>query len=340
MKNSIYYDIAGLLSQRCVFNFVIGNRGGGKTYGGKKLVIKRFLNKSKQFVWVRRYRSEIDTLGDFWADIRNDEDLLKKWPNLELSQKGQELYINGELAGFLVALSTSMQLKSVAFPNVSTVIMDEFIIDKGRITYLRNEAFVFMELFETIARMRDNVTAIWFGNSISIVNPYFDFFKIAPQLGQRFTKRDGICIEFYFNEDYINKKESTKFGQLIKNTTYGEYNMRNKFIRDSDSFITDRPVTANKKLYQFIFDGERFTLWQDYKYQNYYIDRTYEPNFGEFRTYVSNPVDMVDSDRSMIMFKKNSVLCKKMALLIERGDLYFCDQSAKQKFYEKLLTNY
>lgn len=333
-NDSIYYNIAGLLSQRCVFNFVIGNRGGGKTFGGKKLVINRFKRKGQQFVWVRRYMTEIDTLSDFWADIR------PFFPDDELTQKGQELYINGDLAGYLIALSTSMQLKSVAFPLVSTVIMDEFIIDKGRINYLRNEAQVFMELYETIARMRDNVTAIFFGNAISIVNPYFDFFKVTPELGQRYTKRNGICIEFYFNEAYIAKKESTRFGRLIKNTSYGEYNMRNKFLRDSDSFIEDRPPTANYKAYQFIFDGERFSLWQDYKYQRFYIDRAYENNFGEFRTYVSNPVDMVDSDKSMIMFKKNNALAKKLCMLIERGDLYFSDQSAKQKFYEKLLTNY
>lgn len=333
-NNSIYYNIAGLLSQRCVFNFVIGNRGGGKTFGGKKLVINRFRRSGAQFVWVRRYRTEIDTLSDFWADIR------PFFPELELTQKGQELYINGELAGFLIALSTSMQLKSVAFPNVKTVIMDEFIIDKGRINYLRNEVHVFMELFETIARMRSNVTAIFFGNAISIVNPYFDFFKVTPELGRRYTKKNGICIEFYFNEEYIAKKESTAFGQLIKSTSYGEYNMRNKFLRDSDSFIESRPVTANAKLFQFIFDGERYALWQDYKYQRFYIDRSFEANFGEFRTYVSNPIDMDDNDKSMIIFKKNNALAKRLAILIERGDLFFCDQSAKQKFYEKILSNY
>lgn len=334
MEKSIYYDIAGLLSQRCVFNFVIGNRGGGKTFGGKKLVINRFKKTGSQFVWVRRYRTEVDTLSDFWADIR------PHFPDDELTQAGDKLYINGELAGYLIALSTSMQLKSVAYPLVRTVIMDEFIIDKGRINYLKNEAHVFMELFETIARMRDNVTAIFFGNAISIVNPYFDFFKVAPDLGRRYTKKNGICIEFYFNEEFIEEKKKTRYGQLINNTSYGEYNMKNKFLRDSDSFIVSRPATADNKLYQFVFDGERFSLWQDTKYQRFYVDRNYERNFGEFRTYVSNPIDMDDNDKSMIMFKKNSTIAKRLTLLIERGDLYFIDQSAKQKFYEKLLTNY
>ena len=332
-EQSIYYDISGLLSQRCVFNFVIGNRGGGKTYGGKKLVINRFKRKGYQFVWIRRYRTEIDTLSDFWADIRS------AFPEDELTQKGQELYINGELAGYLIALSTSMQLKSVAFPLVRTIIFDEFSIDKGRINYLRNEAHVFMELYETIARMRENVTALFFGNAISIVNPYFDFFNIAPDLGRRYTKKDGICVEFYFNDLFIAKKENTAFGKIIKGTSYGEYNMKNKFLRDTDSFIAPRPATASNKLFQFVFDGEKFSLWQDYRMQQFYIDRTYESNFGEYRTYVSNPIDMDDKDKSHIVFKRNNTIAKRLTLLIERGDLYFVDQSAKQKFYEKLLTN-
>lgn len=322
------------MSQRTLFNFVVGNRGGGKTFGSKKLVINRFKKGGHQFVWVRRYQTEIDTLSDFWADIKSH------FPDDELTQVGNELYINGDLAGYLIALSTSMRLKSVAYPLVKTIIFDEFIIDKGRLNYLRNEAQVFMELYETIARMRENVVAIFLGNAISIVNPYFDFFKVAPDLGRRYTKKNGICIEFYFNEEFVQKKENTAFGRLIKDTSYGEYNMKNKFLRDSDSFIGERPPSAGSKIYQFIFDGERFSLWQDYKYQTYYIDRNYEANFGEFRTFVSNPVDMVDSDKSMIMFKKNCNLAKRLALLIERGDLFFCDQSAKQKFYEKLLTNY
>ena len=149
----------------------------------------------------------------------------------------------------------------------------------------------------------------------------------------------GICIEMYFNEDFIKLKEETDLGKLVAGTDYGEYNMRNKFLRDSDSFLEKRPATASNKLYQFIFDGEKFSFWQDRKYQRFYIDRSYEDNFGEFRTYVSNPVDMIDSDKSMIMFKKNNALSKRLIMIIERGDLFFCDQSAKQKFYEKLLTN-
>lgn len=331
---SIYYDIAGLLSQQCVFNFVIGNRGGGKTFGGKKLCINRFKKDGSQFVWIRRYNTEIETLSDFWADIRSF------FPNDELTQTADKLYINGELAGYLIGLSTSMQLKSVAFPKVKTVIFDEFIIDKGRITYLKNEVHVFLELFETIARMRDNVVAIFLGNAISIVNPYFVYFKIAPNLNKRFTKIKGeICIEFYYNDEFIERKKQTRYGRVVQGTSYGDYNMYNKFLRDTDSFISARPQSANYKCYQFILDGERFSLWDDHKHGCFYIDNSYEHKFGLYRTFILNPNDMDEDDPSHILLKKNNDLIKKLNKLLERGDLYFNNQNTKQKFYEILLTN-
>lgn len=330
---SIYYDCSQLLSYRCIFNFVIGNRGGGKTFDAKKKCIKRFKKYGAQFVWVRRYQTEIDTLSEFWADIQ------PFFPEDALTVQGNKLYINGELAGYLIALSTSMQLKSVAFPNVRTVVFDEFIIDKGRISYLKNEAHVFMELFETIARTRDNVVALFLGNAISIVNPYFEHFKIKPLLGQRFTKQNGVCIEFYFNEEFIKQKEATKFGQLIKNTSYGEYNMLNKFLRDSDSFIAARPATADFKMYQFIINGFKYSMWRDMKHQNYYVDTSYEENFGQYRTWVLDPNDMNDKDPSHVLLKKSSVVMKQLRKIFEYGDLYFDTQNTKQRFYEFLLTN-
>lgn len=331
---NIFYNIAGLLSQRCILNFVIGNRGGGKSFSGKRLVINRYKKTGAQFVWVRRYQTEIDTLSDFWADIKDF------YPEDTLTIEGNTCYINGEPAGWLIALTTSQKLKSVAFPNVKTIIFDEFIIDKGKVGYLKNEVQVFLELFETIARMRDNVTAIFFGNAISIVNPYFVYFKIAPDLNKRFTKANGVCIEFYFNEAFIAKKAKTRFGQLIEGTAYGEYNMLNKFLRDSDSFIQEkRPQGYNIKVMQFIIDGERFAIWQNTARGEWYVDNAYEDNFGVYRTQIVNPVDMNDKDRSHILLKKNSKIVKQLREFAERGDLFFNNQNSKQKFYEILLTN-
>ena len=330
---SIYWDPMNILSHRCNFNFVIGNRGGGKSFGFKKLAINRFKKRRSQFVYLRRYQTELDTMEDFWSDIR------PHYPDLELTQSGDKFYINGELAGYAIALSTSMKLKSVPFPLVTLIGFDEYIIDKGRLTYLKNEAQIFLELYDTIARQRDNVVALFLGNAISIVNPYFIYFNIKPDLDRRFTvnRERGICVEFYYNQEFIEQKQALKFGKLIKDTAYGSYNLQNKFLRDNDSFIKERPVSADFKMWQFILDGQKFSLWKDRRTNNFYIDNAYESNFGYYRTMVSDPNDMEDTDKSHTLLKKNSVVFKHMKQLLEMGDLYFNNQNTKQAFQELLL---
>lgn len=332
---SIYYSPAPLLSQKCIFNFVIGNRGGGKSFAGKELGIKRFKKKGKQFIYLRRYQTELDAIEDYFADIR------WKFPKDTLEQKGDKLYINGELAGYMIALTKTPSLKSNPYPLVTTIIFDEFIIDKGRITYLKNEAQVLEEFYDTVDRSRDEVVVLCFGNAISMVNPHFVYFNVFPDLNRRFTKDrvKSVCIEFYFNEDFIAKKKATRFGQSINTRDYGQYNLYNRFLRDSDSFIAKRPATANYKVYQFILDGSKFSLWQDIKQQCFYIDNSYEANFGYYRTFVLNPNEMDDKDSSHVLLKKNSAVMKRVKVWLERGDLYFNNQTTKQKFFEICLTN-
>lgn len=332
---SIYYSPAPLLSQKCIFNYVIGNRGGGKSFSGKVLGIKRFKKKGKQFIYLRRYQTELDAITDYFADVRF------MFPEDVLEQKADKLYINGELAGYMVALSKTPSLKSNPYPLVTTIIFDEFIIDKGRLSYLKNEPQLLEEFYDTVDRSRDEVVILCFGNAISIVNPHFVYFGVYPDLNKRFTKdrQKSVCIEFYFNEEFIAKKKNTRFGQSINGREYGQYNFYNKFLRDSDSFIQERPKTANYKLYQFILDGQKYSLWQDIKQQCFYIDNNYESNFGYYRTYVLNPNEMVENDNSMILLKKNNATMKRIKVWLERGDLYFNNQTTKQKFFEILLTN-
>ena len=59
-----YYDISDLLSYNKILNFVIGQRGGGKTFCAKKWCINDFIKSGgkNQFVWVRRYKTEMKKL--------------------------------------------------------------------------------------------------------------------------------------------------------------------------------------------------------------------------------------------------------------------------------------
>ena len=58
---SDYYDFGKLLSRNGVFNMVVGARGVGKTYGAKLMVMRNAIEKDEEFVYLRRYKTEMRT---------------------------------------------------------------------------------------------------------------------------------------------------------------------------------------------------------------------------------------------------------------------------------------
>lgn len=232
----MYYDINKTLSKQRLFNFVIGARGVGKTYGSKKRCTENFLKAKKQFVYLRRYETEMPA-----AEMRNFfDDIAEEFPGHEFSAHNGLFRIDGEIAGWYFPLSKAVMLKSIPFPNVSLIIFDEFIIETGIYQYLPNEVRTFLECYSTISRDRD-VTAIFLSNAITMTNPYFIYFNIALEPGQTVKLLKHISVEVITNQDFIEHMSNTRFGELVAGTEYGEYNIKNKFILDTDSFLENLP---------------------------------------------------------------------------------------------------
>lgn len=283
--SNIFYDINNLLSYNALLSFVVGERGVGKSYSAKKFVAKRFINKNKQFVYIRRYKTELKQammkkgVPIFWQQILNDEDL----KDHKFNNDNELMYIDGKVAGFSMPLSIANILKSSTYDNVDTIIFDEFIIDKGTYHYLQDEVVAFLEVIETVARLRD-IRVLFLGNAISITNPYFTYFDLTLPYNSQFkvAKRDKngvplIVINYIKNEAYRKVKKESRFGQLIEGTEYGKYAIDNEFLRDSKSFIKKK--TNNCKFYFILcINNKNYGVWVDYKECLMFISNDYDPN--------------------------------------------------------------
>ena len=58
IDTSIFYDGNRILTHNCLFNFIVGSRGNGKTFWFKKWAIEDFLKNEGQFIYVRRNTKE------------------------------------------------------------------------------------------------------------------------------------------------------------------------------------------------------------------------------------------------------------------------------------------
>lgn len=249
-----YYSNGDLLSYNKFLNFVLGNRGCGKTYNFKEWAIKSFLKTGKQFIYVRRYKNELKKIGQFFSDIA------PAFPDTKFEVKGKTAFINDKVAGYFVNLSTSAQEKSTAYPNVDKIGYDEFVIDKGNIRYLPNEVEIFLDFIETVFRSRDDGRVICFANAITMVNPYFLYFGILPKPNIRFQKGKQWVLEMVMNDEFIEAKKKTRFAQLIEGTQYSEYAIENQFLRDNDTFIEMRPPKASYRG-AIKYNGFTYGMW-------------------------------------------------------------------------------
>lgn len=318
-----FWDIQKPLSYDCLYNFIVGNRGGGKTYGAKKYVINRFLKTGKQFIYLRRFSKELKNVKKFFDAVS------KEFPDSEFKVKGKEFYINGARAGFAQELSTAKVMKSDEFPEIETIIFDEFIIDKGVYHYLPDEITNFLEFYETIARLRD-VRVFFLANAVTMINPYFLYFDISIPYGKSIAAKDDKLIQVYKNEGFLALKSQTRFGKLIAGTAYGEYNMNNVFLRDSKTFIEKKSGLCDL-FFTFKYKGDIYGVWRNLRDGKTFVSYDYDEGRG-----ITYAITTNDHSPNLVLLPnlRNSKYFKIFLKEYELGAVYFENQKIKTAVHE------
>lgn len=327
----MWYDKQQLLSHNKIMNMVLSNRGGGKTFHFTRWAIDDFLKNKKQTVWVRRYGTELTddekgilVKGRFFKAV-------KEWyPDVDLKIEGSTGMINGEPAIHFIALSTSRQMKSVNFPDVNKIIFDEFLITEGRNGYLKAEVEIFLDLYETVARLRDDVRAVLLANAISVVNPYFLFWNIKPRMDRRFITQGQVCVELFTDADFVAQKKKSRFGQLVAGTRYGDYAIDNKWLMDNNTFIEPKTKKAEFML-GMKYNGIMYGFWVDYDVGLIFVNRQYDPS-----SYSLYCLTKDDHEANLLLIKSlnESKRVQRIVFAFRNGLLRFEDMQVKNQFYD------
>ncbi len=244
MKGSVlfvaWYNYDRINSYNATLNFILTNRGFGKTFGAKCNVIKKFIKKGEQFVYVRRYKTELNDIHKFF----DSPDLRKKFKTHTFEVKGKTFYIDGKIAGYAIALSTSQKLKSVDYPFVTTIIFDEFI-NTSPVNSLKGESGLLFNLIETINRNREledkeAVKVVLLSNSNTIDDDIIRVLSLGDQIQQMKTNNEhlyidserGIYLSLLENKTVKDMKLKTKLYKLTKGTSFYDMAIENEFTKD------------------------------------------------------------------------------------------------------------
>ena len=295
VDRSIFWDLPRTLTHNALFNFIVGIRGGGKSYGSKKRCIDNFIKKKEQFGYIRRYKDDLKRpMEEFFQDI------LWEYPDYEMKTEGEKFFIRlkpadekekwteNDIAGYGFTLSTADNKKSIPYPRITTLFFDEFLLEEGSQRYLRNEPRKLLNLYETVARPgtgHPRVVLLMVANTITVTNPYFLYFdlklpKTTDKNGKMIWRhpKKSMIVEIVDGNKLAEAKKQSEFGGIIDGTDYAEYSLENKFLLDDDTFI-EKKSPHSKYYFTFHYMDNKFGVWVDFSENKMWVSQDIDPSF-------------------------------------------------------------
>lgn len=200
-----YYSLKNILKTNSTYNIIIGERSNGKTYACLKHGIEQYFKDRSQMAIVRRWQTDIrgNRASEIFKALLSNDEVYKisdgkyqgihywggKFYLCNYDNNGKAIYNDNDVIAYPFSLSDTEHNKSISYPNIRTIIFDEFLT---RQVYLPDEFILFMNTISTIVRNRTDVKIFMLGNTVNKYSPYFD------EMGLRnVSKQEQGTIDIY-----------------------------------------------------------------------------------------------------------------------------------------------
>ena len=158
-----YYSTAAIDKRDATYNVIFGERSNGKTYALLLKTLKEYAKNGAQMAYVRRWKEDITgrRASQLFSGINENKEVEKttkgeftgihyyagKFYLCNYDENGKAIYGDNDILGYTFSLSDGEHNKSTSYPNIKTIVFDEFLTNK---LYLNDEFVHFMNTVSTI----------------------------------------------------------------------------------------------------------------------------------------------------------------------------------------------
>lgn len=293
-----YLDIEKILKYKQPFNFVVGGRGTGKTYGA----LKSAYESGSRLMLMRRTQAQCDLINKpefnpykaINADIHSNVSVksISKY-NSKLIEEYED---SEKLVGYTCALSTISNMRGFDASDVKLLIYDEFIPEKHE-RALKNEGSAFLNAYETINRNRElkgeePLQVLCLANAFNVANPIFLELGLVGRCekmrnaGQELyiDKSRGIVLVLLQRSSISNAKADTALYR-ISSGSYSKFALSNDFVYNN----TDNIKSKSLKEYKLICTVGEISIYKHKSKREYYVS---EHRTGTAPEYKSDEVGL------------------------------------------------
>ena len=273
-----YLDFEKIVNYKLPFNFIIGGRGSGKTYGALKYVI----DHHNKFLLLRRLQSQIDLVGkpEFSPFKAVAADMGIEIGVKSISKYNSVFLRNEEVLGYSAALSTISNLRGFDASDVEMIIYDEFIPEPHE-KPMRAEGTAFLNMYETVNRNRelkgcDPVQLIALANSNDLANAIFIELGIVDKVQKMAERRQEIMIDrdrgigifmLDFSPISNEKRKTALYRLMAAENDFTEMALNNSFSGNT----IERVESHNLKEYTPLLKVGELSIYKHKSRREYYV---------------------------------------------------------------------
>lgn len=304
-----WLDFPAIRNLGIPFNFIVGGRAIGKTYGGLQDLREQSVTAGERFLLLRRLQSQLDLINkpEYSPFKSLDADhgyytasrpISKYTAGFYEAHKADDgsLVPEGSCIGYTAALSTVSSVRGWDASDVRYILYDEFIPESHE-RPLKDEAGALFNCYETINRNRElsgrpPVQLFCLANANDLGNPIFlalGLVNRAETMRQRgqdiwIDHKRGICLIILKNSPISNAKRETALYKLTGGTEFAEMALDNSFAGEERGDIRPMPL---KEYRPVVVIGE-LCVYQHKSNGTYYISTHVT---GSPPVYGAGPVD-------------------------------------------------
>lgn len=184
-RKPTFYSLKNIMEYDAHYNMIIGERSNGKTYAALKYALEQYAKDGSEFAYLRRMTEDfrgkrgqavfaaLEANNEIYKITRGEWCGVHYWSGrfylCNYDENGKRVPSDTPF-GYAFSIASMEHDKSTSYPNITTVIFDEFLT---RGYYLPDEFIQFTNCLSTIIRHRNNVKIFMLANTVSKYAPYF-----------------------------------------------------------------------------------------------------------------------------------------------------------------------
>lgn len=300
---SIYWDNSGVIGRNTYMNMVIGQRGDGKSYSFKRYVLRRYNKSKEQAFWCRNTEAELkeqnySVITHFLDDLPNE---LTKDFEVDTRNMCIKHTDTHDIAVYFKSISTPQKIKSVPYPRVTSIVVDEALsLDNSKNKIDNVEKL--LDICDSVTRNRDNVRCYLLANNVTPFNPYLEYFRGSKE----------FYLEYVKEEHFTRYRQQTKFGRLVEGTKYGDFSIKNELLGNKPFKKVNPNFNYDTKKYCFTVEYENinYNFWAVDGY-NLLVEHKHKPPtktyMFSFDSFINTPIKAINSTRLDAIY--NHIVC-------------------------------